>query len=217
MSDLKDDYLDMKLDLYEDAEEDKLDLYEDVEEDKLEDFKSSLLDATSDIYDDVEQDRFNVLNKQDVDSSDMLKEAPMEDNNSFDGSASLAEEALMGLEEQNLEIDSLKEFVAKQGLPKRIDGGATEKFAISALSADELTFKITCEIGAATLSLAKLSTLKVGDCIDFMRWPGKVKLKMNDYLFAEGYLVEVQGMLGVKITNNLNLSSIAENIQPASN
>ncbi len=62
---------------------------------------------------------------------------------------------------------------------------------------------VRCEIGMVNISLDKLSQLRVGDVIDLIRWPSVVKLTANGAYFAEGVLVEVDGMLGVKLTRKL--------------
>jgi flagellar motor switch/type III secretory pathway protein FliN len=71
-------------------------------------------------------------------------------------------------------------------------------------------FVLTCQVGEVNLSFRDLSNLKIGDSIDFIKWPGKVKLFLNNLIFAEGYLVEIDNMLGVKITNRYNHAFIAE-------
>lgn len=105
----------------------------------------------------------------------------------------------------DLQVDSLKTFIGKNAVPEKT---VDDNYVLKGLDPEQLSFKVACEIGTTTISLAKLATLKAGDCIEFMRWPNKVKLKLNDYLFAEGYLVEVEGMLGVKVTNSVNLPSM---------
>lgn len=67
----------------------------------------------------------------------------------------------------------------------------------------DVSVSIRCEIGVVNLSLHDLHNLKIGDTVDFMRWPGFVRLSANNVTFAEGVLVEVNGMLGVKITKAL--------------
>lgn len=99
---------------------------------------------------------------------------------------------------QKLEINSFKEFVAKENI-------VPEKENTISQALNEISFTIKCEIGHVEIALNDLLNLKIGDCLEFMRWPGKVKLKLNDYLFAEGYLIEQEGMLGVKISNNLGV------------
>lgn len=71
------------------------------------------------------------------------------------------------------------------------------------LNSSQITVSVRCEIGEVNLSLADLYNLKIGDSVDFMRWPGFVKLSANNVIFAEGVLVEVNGLLAVKITKSL--------------
>lgn len=66
-------------------------------------------------------------------------------------------------------------------------------------------FELKCEVGAVNLSFQEISELKVGDSIEFIKWPGKVKLRLNNLIFAEGYLVEINNMLGIKITNRYDI------------
>lgn len=67
------------------------------------------------------------------------------------------------------------------------------------------SFTIKCEVGEVNLSFKEIENLKVGDSLEFIKWPGSVKLRLNNLIFAEGYLVEVNNMLGVKITNRYTL------------
>ncbi len=59
--------------------------------------------------------------------------------------------------------------------------------------------QLKCEVGVVNISMAELSNIKVGDMVEFGKWPNTVKLILNNSCIAEGYLVEVQGMLAVKI------------------
>ncbi len=70
-------------------------------------------------------------------------------------------------------------------------------------SAQDIYLNVKCEIGTVSYSLADITKYQVGDIIEFTRWPNKVKLTINGVSFAEGILVEVEGMLGVKIINKL--------------
>lgn len=71
------------------------------------------------------------------------------------------------------------------------------------VNTDEVNVKLICEIGAVNLTIDELKELKVGSTVEFIKWPNKVKLRLNGTSFAEGYLVEVNGMLGVKISNRV--------------
>jgi flagellar motor switch/type III secretory pathway protein FliN len=59
--------------------------------------------------------------------------------------------------------------------------------------------QLKCEVGVVSISMEELSNIKVGDMVEFGKWPNTVKLILNNSCIAEGYLVEVQGMLAVKI------------------
>lgn len=67
----------------------------------------------------------------------------------------------------------------------------------------DINLTLKCEIGTISVSYAQLNSYKIGDVVEFMKWPGKVKLSIHGAYIAEGILVDVEGMLGVKITNKL--------------
>ena len=60
---------------------------------------------------------------------------------------------------------------------------------------------ITVEAGSLDLTLDRLLTMQVGDIFEFAGLPAKVKLMANGSLLADGYLVEINGRIGVKIAN----------------
>lgn len=68
-----------------------------------------------------------------------------------------------------------------------------------AVDMNAVKVQVTCEVGSVNMSMSELSNLKTGDFIEFCKWPNTVKLKLNNSYIAQGYLVEVQGMLAVKI------------------
>lgn len=72
------------------------------------------------------------------------------------------------------------------------------------ISANTIELAVRCEIGMVSVSLEKLMQLRVGDVFELSRWPNTVKLTVNGAYFAEGILVEVEGMLGVKLTRKLS-------------
>lgn len=72
------------------------------------------------------------------------------------------------------------------------------------ISAHAINLVVRCEIGMVNVSLEKLTQLKIGDVLELTRWPNTVKLTANGAYFAEGILVEVEGMLGVKLTRKLS-------------
>ncbi|MDQ5921558.1 MAG: hypothetical protein QG673_1617 [Pseudomonadota bacterium] len=72
------------------------------------------------------------------------------------------------------------------------------------ISDNDINLQIKCEVGQVSISLAKLVKYRIGDTLEMAKWPGKVKLTANGTYFAEGVLVDVAGMLGVKITNKIS-------------
>lgn len=193
-NDLNEDYAD-ELDADLDLES-----YEIEESMDTEDLDTDLEDTN---YDEVEQDETAEEHDETLDDYDEIEDDYIENNdvNNHD------EENPTPDLTHELAIDSFEDFVAKKDLVP-----PTEDHHYKAL--EEISFKVSCEIGSVAVSLNELLNLKIGDCLEFMRWPGKVKLKLNDYLFAEGYLVEVNGMMGVKVTNNLNTLNLLDKKAP---
>ncbi|MBP9742310.1 MAG: FliM/FliN family flagellar motor switch protein [Burkholderiales bacterium] len=106
----------------------------------------------------------------------------------------------------HLDIDSTMDDEDDEDLPEEEHDDDFEANGIddALISADDVSLQIKCEVGQITASLAELAKYKVGDILDLVKWPGKVKLSANGTYFAEGVLVEVSGMLGVKITNKIS-------------
>ncbi len=75
----------------------------------------------------------------------------------------------------------------------------TDKKQSSVIDMHKVKVQLKCEVGAVNLSMSELSTFKIGDMVEFGKWPNTVKLILNNSCIAEGYLIEVQGMLAVKI------------------
>lgn len=75
--------------------------------------------------------------------------------------------------------------------------------AVQLISPQDVDVNIRCTIGNVNMNIDELLKLKIGDVIDFCRWPATVKLSVNNRFFAEGILVEIEGFLGVKITKRL--------------
>jgi flagellar motor switch/type III secretory pathway protein FliN len=71
------------------------------------------------------------------------------------------------------------------------------------ISPQDVDVNIRCTIGNINMSIDELLKLKLGDVIDFCRWPATVRLSVNNRFFAEGVLVEIEGFLGVKISRRL--------------
>ena len=69
----------------------------------------------------------------------------------------------------------------------------------SAVDLKDVKVLVKCEVGSVNISVSELSKLKVGDMLEFNKWPNTVKLLVNGACIAEGYLIEVQGMIAVKI------------------
>ena len=71
---------------------------------------------------------------------------------------------------------------------------------------NNISLCLTIEVGQVHLSLKQLLELKLNDTLDFAGLPPKVKLVLNHVIIGEGYLVEFNGRLGVKISNlNTNI------------
>jgi len=68
------------------------------------------------------------------------------------------------------------------------------------VSPAQVELQVKCEVGRLSMSLNDLLQLRVGSVVDLVKWPSAVKLSANGVYFAEGVLVELDGMLAVKIT-----------------
>ncbi len=73
----------------------------------------------------------------------------------------------------------------------------------SDFSLEDVEVTVVCQVAEIKMSLAKLSQLKVGDSLELTTWPNTVRLLVNSRPVAEGVLVEISGMLAVKITRKL--------------
>lgn len=117
----------------------------------------------------------------------------------------IAYEPSADIDEDLAQDDSIDQDQTEEGLGAATDedfvAANTDKTALAAT--DLINLQLSCDIGAVSLSLAQINKLVVGDYVEFNKWPSKVKLRLNGSLFAEGYLVEINGMIGVKITNKL--------------
>ncbi len=56
-------------------------------------------------------------------------------------------------------------------------------------------------VGTLKISLRKLQSLKSGDVLNLDKWNQIVKLYIQEQVIAEGVLVDVGGIIGVKLTN----------------
>jgi hypothetical protein len=59
---------------------------------------------------------------------------------------------------------------------------------------------VDLELCKLNISLGKLLSLKTGDIVTTDAIPSEVKLVVNNDIFAQGFLVDVQGKLGVRLT-----------------
>ncbi len=74
------------------------------------------------------------------------------------------------------------------------------------VSASTIDVVVRCEVGRVVLSIKDLLELRVGKTLTISNWPQTVKLSANGVYIAEGFLVEVNEMLAVKITKKLAYS-----------
>lgn len=73
--------------------------------------------------------------------------------------------------------------------------------AVSQQLTESLEVKLTAEAGSISISLKRLLELSPGDILDVAALPPKVKLLVNNTVIGNGFLVELNGRIGVKITN----------------
>jgi flagellar motor switch/type III secretory pathway protein FliN len=72
---------------------------------------------------------------------------------------------------------------------------------------DNLMFNLNAQAGQISLSMQQLLNLASGQVVDLAPLPPKVQLLINGVIIGDGYLVEINGRLGVKIAN-LNISHV---------
>ena len=169
--------------------------YDDTLENDLEDSPEEELEEDFDEF--LEEETFaedldNPVEDHSLDSSFIAKD----EKNIQDNEEDFTENEDFTTATADLKLDSFEDFITKNNVRDSENKPVVQNL-------DELSLQVRCEVGTISMTLEELYNLKVGDYIEFIKWPGRVKLLLNDYLFAEGYLVEVDGMLGVKITNNL--------------
>ena len=96
-------------------------------------------------------------------------------------------------------------------LPENKNLDKTTETPMVSLDYNSLKLKIVCEIGQVNLTLNELLQLKSGSIIQLGEFKQIVKLSIDAQYIAEGFLVEVEGQLGVKIvkllTNKYNHES----------
>ena len=73
------------------------------------------------------------------------------------------------------------------------------------LTPEQISLQVKCEIGNLNIQLDELLQLKIGSVVDIVKWPHAVKLTANGIYFAQGMLVELEGMLAVKITSKYTI------------
>lgn len=59
---------------------------------------------------------------------------------------------------------------------------------------------VKCEVGSVQLTLKDIMALNEGSIVEFSPWPSDVKLMVNGSCIGYGIMVEVNGLLGVKVT-----------------
>jgi type III secretion protein Q len=70
-----------------------------------------------------------------------------------------------------------------------------------AAAVDELPLRVVFDLGDIELSLAELKALVPGQVIDLAREPGNaVRVSVNGRRIGAGEIVEIEGRLGVRIT-----------------
>lgn len=73
---------------------------------------------------------------------------------------------------------------------------------------DRVNIQVDVVIGEARMSMRELTRLKLSDIIKLGNLDQLVKLQIENQAFAEGILVDIGGVIGVKITNKIK--NIAE-------
>lgn len=64
----------------------------------------------------------------------------------------------------------------------------------------DVALTLKCEVGTIQLSLQELLGLHLGSVLNISSLPPQVKLTLNGKYIATGVLVEVDGILGIKLT-----------------
>lgn len=71
---------------------------------------------------------------------------------------------------------------------------------VSCVNPELVDIVVKCEVGSVQLTLQYIMTLHEGSVIEFSPWPIDVKLMVNGSCIGYGIMVEVNGLLGVKVT-----------------
>ena len=99
-------------------------------------------------------------------------------------------------------MEEVMEFSEELDTPAVVDSDETSQSA-AIVNMDDVDITVMCEVASVKLSLAELSQLKIGDTLELSSWPNTVRLLVGGRPIAEGVLVEISGMLAVKIIRKL--------------
>lgn len=91
-------------------------------------------------------------------------------------------------------IYTTKESVLDSNLTLSDD--SVEETSINAM---DIKLRLHCEVGEVLLTLDSLSKLSVGDVLPIRKWDGKARLTLDGKIIAEVALVEVDGMIAMKV------------------
>lgn len=176
---------------------------DDIDFDDIEDIEDDEEDEEDNIdFDDIENDE-NFNNEDDgIDFNDSI-----EDNKNIEDDFQL--ENLSKIDSSlEKKIDNTEDIIDKtNNINNIVENNLLKNDDISYIDESKLkniNFKINIEAGSVDLSLEELANLKHGDILDFAGLPPKVKLVLNGSFLAEGYLVEFNGRLGVKLIRLIN-------------
>jgi type III secretion protein Q len=108
------------------------------------------------------------------------------------------------------EIDGQKLTVARVGKAMSANDAASDadkpsadgsSTVVPAAALEELPLRLVFDLGELELSLAELRTMVPGQVIDLARQPGNaVRVSINGRRIGAGEIVEIEGRLGVRIT-----------------
>jgi len=99
-------------------------------------------------------------------------------------------------------MEEIMEFSEDLDTPAVVDSDETSQSA-AIVNMDDVDITVMCEVASVKLSLTELSQLKIGDTLELSSWPNTVRLLVGGRPIAEGVLVEISGMLAVKIIRKL--------------
>lgn len=165
---------------FDDETEDEVDFDEDAEDEA--DFAEDEADFDEDAED---EDDFDEDVEEEPDLDEEAEEEDMDEN--------MEEEAEVAENEENVSLpinqaDVMTPLATTQQLSQ-------EKFL------HDVALTLKCEVGTIQLSIQELLDLHLGSVLNISSLPPQVKLTLNGKYIATGALVEVDGMLGVKLTS----------------